>query len=112
MQRKVSKFQSTFIAELDNDSGVAPVAVTVTGGEAGYEETAKMVVEAGLALILQKAECPGAATGGFLSPAACMGTALIRRLDDAGIHFRVLGDAASTAAPAVASFYKSAAAKL
>ena len=107
-QRKVSKFQSTLIAELENESGVAPVAVTVTGGEAGYEETAKMVVEAGLALILQNAECPGASAGGFQTPAACMGTTLIRRLHDAGIRFEVLGDAASTAAAAVATFYASA----
>ena len=74
-----------------------------------YEETAKMVVEAGLALVHQAAECPGFEKGGFQTPAACMGSALIRRLDAAGIRFEVLGDAHVNAAVAVAKFYTGAA---
>ena len=60
-------------------------AVAVRGGEGGYEETAKMAVEAGLALACEGATCAGVVGGGgFLTPAAAMGTTLINRLHRAG----------------------------
>lgn len=90
------RFHSILIAvnEAEED-----VAVMVSGGQPGYEETARMVVEAGLALVYDGADCPGLlAGGGFLTPAACMGTALIHRLRRAGIRFEVLTDASRSAA--------------
>ena len=66
----------------------------VTGAEAAYEETAKMAVEAALALVFDGPGCPGLlAGGGCLTSAACMGTALIHRLQNTGIRFEVMTDA-------------------
>eukprot|EP00658_Telonema_sp_P-2_P040949 TRINITY_DN29283_c0_g2_i1.p1 TRINITY_DN29283_c0_g2~~TRINITY_DN29283_c0_g2_i1.p1 ORF type:complete len:164 (+),score=36.69 TRINITY_DN29283_c0_g2_i1:170-661(+) len=91
-QRSKSRFQSLLIAE--SRAGES-VVCTVNGGEGGYEETAKMAVEAALALIYDGAACPGVVGGGgFMTPAACMGTVLIHRLNNAGIKFQVLSDAA------------------
>lgn len=110
--RARARFQSTLVAS--NEAG-EDVAVTVTGGEAGFEETAKMVVEAGLTLVDDSEVCPGILSGGgFLTPAACMGTALIQRLNRAGLRFEVLSDAAGSpasllAGKAIADFKKRAA---
>jgi len=90
--RALARFQSTLVA--CNEAGES-VTVTVTGAEVAYEETAKMAVEAGLALVYEGASCPGVVSGGgFLTPAACMGTVLIQRLHRAGIRFDVVSDAA------------------
>jgi short subunit dehydrogenase-like uncharacterized protein len=101
-------FLSTLVAV--NEAG-DDVAVTITGGDASFEETAKMVVEAGLALVYDSASCPGVLSGGgFLTPAACMGTTLIDRLHRAGIKFEVVSDATGTASlharNAIADFKK------
>ena len=90
--RASARFQSTLVARNEVDESVT---VTVTGAEVAYEETAKMAVEAGLALVYEGASCPGVVSGGgFLTPAACMGTVLVQRLHRAGIHFDVVIDAA------------------
>ncbi len=58
-----------------------------------------MAVESGLALVYESASCPGVKQGGgFLTPAACMGTVLINRLHKAGIKFQVLGDKSNRSA--------------
>jgi len=106
-QRAKSRFQSTIVAT--NTVGDTLCGV-VKGGECGYEETAKMAVEAGLALLLDSEACPGLITGGgFLTPSACMGHALIRRLQKAGITFKINGgDAKISGKDAVSQFYKDA----
>ena len=87
-ERARRRFLSTLIAT--NEAG-DEIAVTVSGGDASFEETARMVVEAGLALVYDNAACPGGrAESGFLTPAACMGTTLINRLHRAGVLFEVL----------------------
>lgn len=65
------------------------LVATVRGGEPGYEETARMVLEAGLTLLQEPHACPGFARGGCLTPAAAMGETLIRRLSGIGMPFAV-----------------------
>ena len=59
----------------------------VSGGDPGYDETAKMLAEAALCL----AHDPVPDTAGQVTPAVAMGPALRARLEKAGIAFRVLG---------------------
>jgi len=88
--RSKSIFLSLLFAEADSKEKET-VCVAVRGGEAGYEETAKMVVESALALVLQPSECPGYMSGGgFQSTAMCMGNVLIQRLNTAGIQFYIV----------------------
>ena len=90
-ERAGRRFLSILIAA--NEAG-DEMAVSVSGGDASFEETARMVVEAALALVCDRAACPGVhAGGGLLTPAAAMGTTLIDRLHRAGILFTVLSDA-------------------
>ncbi len=88
--RKICRFQATLIAVNENGDDVC---CTVTGGECGYEETAKMCIESALSLIYEAASCPGIQRGGFHTPASCMGNVLINRLHRQGICFNVLADA-------------------
>jgi len=62
------------------------IVTEVAGGEPGYLETSKMISEA--ALCLAKAKLPS--KGGVLTPAASMGVELIRRLEAAGLKFRIV----------------------
>ncbi|CAB9497170.1 Trans-acting enoyl reductase [Seminavis robusta] len=64
----------------------------------GCLETAKMMVEAGLAMALHetnngegkgKKELPSGNDGGFFPPAACLGDVLLDRLIDVGIEYKV-----------------------
>jgi len=86
--RSKSRFLSLIVAT--NEAGNS-VAVTVNGGECGYEETAKMCVEAALSLVYESSTCANS-KGGFLTPSSCMGTTLINRLHLTGIKFSVLSD--------------------
>jgi short subunit dehydrogenase-like uncharacterized protein len=86
-QRKDGLFRTMLLGEADDGT---TVVCSVSGGEAGYEETAKMVSEAALALALEYDACPASTIGGgFLTPATAMGDVLIARLDNAGIKFAV-----------------------
>jgi short subunit dehydrogenase-like uncharacterized protein len=63
----------------------------VRGGDGGYEETSKMIGEAGMALALQRASLPGTALGGgFLTPATCFGRVLVDRLTAANMLFEIV----------------------
>lgn len=96
--RRTTRFLALLIAR---GAGGEEAAVAVRGGEGGYEETAKMCVEAGLALACEGATCPGVVDGGgFRTPAAAMGHTLINRLHRAGITFDVLPTGGAPAAPA------------
>ncbi|EDY85746.1 saccharopine dehydrogenase [gamma proteobacterium HTCC5015] len=62
------------------------ITTQVSGGDPGYDETAKMLAES--ALCLAKDDIPK--TAGIVTPAIAMGDALITRLQSAGIRFEVL----------------------
>jgi len=64
------------------------IETQVSGGEAGYTETSKMVSEAALCLALDRDKLPPHT--GVVTTAMGMGEALIERLQRAGISFRVL----------------------
>jgi short subunit dehydrogenase-like uncharacterized protein len=81
-RRAKSWFTVTFVGE----GGDTRVVTRVTGGDPGYDETAKMLAE--LALALSFDEVPG--LNGQLTPALAAGDALIKRLTAAGMKFEVL----------------------
>ena len=78
------------IAAGPRDAGDAEVWISVTGGDAGYEDTAAMVCEAALTLALQRDALPRGRRGGVVTPAVGLGSALIERLTAAGILFQVV----------------------
>jgi short subunit dehydrogenase-like uncharacterized protein len=80
--RAKSWFKVTFVGEGDGKRVVTEVA----GGDPGYSETAKMLAESGLCLAFD--ELPQAS--GQVTTAQAMGDALLTRLQNAGISFRVL----------------------
>jgi short subunit dehydrogenase-like uncharacterized protein len=81
-RRERSRFRVRFVGE----GGGRKVLTEVSGGDPGYTETAKMLSEAALCLAEDELE----ERAGQLTPAVAMGESLIRRLDAAGIQFRVL----------------------
>jgi short subunit dehydrogenase-like uncharacterized protein len=82
-QREKAWFKVKFISR----AGGGPQLVTeVSGGDPGYGETSKMLAES--ALSLARDDLPERA--GQLTPAVAMGTALIDRLQSAGIEFAVV----------------------
>ncbi|PWI14101.1 saccharopine dehydrogenase [Streptomyces sp. Act143] len=80
-KRAKSWFSVRFVGE----GGGRQVFTEVSGGDPGYDETAKMFAEAALCLALD--ELPP--TAGQVTTAVAMGDALIERLRTAGIVFRV-----------------------
>jgi short subunit dehydrogenase-like uncharacterized protein len=82
-RRQRSWFTVTFVGE----GGGRRVVTKVSGGDPGYDETAKMLAEASLALAFD--DLP--ATSGQVTPVAAMGDALLDRLQKAGIGFEVIG---------------------
>jgi short subunit dehydrogenase-like uncharacterized protein len=80
--RAESWFKVTFVGE----GGGRRVVTEVSGGDPGYDETAKMLAESGLCLAFD--ELPE--TAGQVTTAEAMGDALLKRLQDAGIGFRVV----------------------
>jgi short subunit dehydrogenase-like uncharacterized protein len=81
-KRAQSWFTVTFVGE---GSG-KHVVTRVSGGDPGYDETAKMLAESALCLAFD--ELPN--TSGQVTTAAAMGDALLDRLQKAGIGFEVL----------------------
>jgi short subunit dehydrogenase-like uncharacterized protein len=77
-------FRVTFLAEQEGRS----LTTRVSGGDPGYSETAKMLGECALAIIVDGDRLP--ARSGVLTPAAAFGDVLIRRLNTAGIKFETL----------------------
>jgi short subunit dehydrogenase-like uncharacterized protein len=80
--REKGWFKVRFVGE----GGGRRVVTQVSGGDPGYTETAKMLVES--ALSLAHDDLPE--TAGQLTPAIAMGDALIERLQRGGITFEVL----------------------
>ncbi|MER5718314.1 saccharopine dehydrogenase NADP-binding domain-containing protein [Streptomyces sp. NPDC002132] len=77
--------RSWFSVRFVGEGGGRRVFTEVSGGDPGYDETAKMFAEAALALALD--DLPE--TAGQVTTAVAMGDALIERLSAAGIRFRV-----------------------
>ncbi len=76
-------FRVTFLAT----AGKERLRTAVSGGDPGYDETAKMLAESAMCLALDRDTLP--ARFGALTPAAAMDDALITRLVRAGIRFEV-----------------------
>jgi short subunit dehydrogenase-like uncharacterized protein len=81
-QRARSWFRVTFVGE----GGGRRVVTRVSGGDPGYDETARMLAESTLALAFD--DLPE--TAGQVTTAVAMGDALLSRLPDAGLRFEVL----------------------
>ena len=78
--------RSWFTVTFRGEGGGKDVVTRVSGGDPGYDETAKMLAESALALAFD--DVP--ARSGQLTPVAAMGDALLTRLQRAGIRFEVL----------------------
>ena len=91
--RKRARFATYLTAQAEDGK---EVHARVSGGEAGYEETGRMVLEAGLALALS-GPLPRAEAGGVFTPAFALGERLISRLHRAGILFEEIEDAEAAA---------------
>jgi short subunit dehydrogenase-like uncharacterized protein len=81
-ERQASWFAVTFVGE----GGGERVVTRVSGGDPGYDETAKMLGEAALSLLYD--DLPE--VHGQVTTAVAFGTALIDRLDRAGLSFEVI----------------------
>jgi short subunit dehydrogenase-like uncharacterized protein len=77
--------KSWFSVKFVGEGGGHRVFTEVAGGDPGYDETAKMFAEAALSLAFD--ELPP--TAGQVTTAVAMGNALIERLREAGMTFRV-----------------------
>ncbi|GAB2817216.1 saccharopine dehydrogenase family protein [Streptomyces daliensis] len=86
-RRARSWFRVRFVGE----GGGRRVVTEVSGGDPGYDETAKILAEA--TLCLAHDDLP--ATSGQVTPAAAMGGPLTERLTRAGLGFRVLREGAT-----------------
>ncbi|MGI5261223.1 saccharopine dehydrogenase family protein [Streptomyces angustmyceticus] len=78
--------RSWFKVRFVGSGGGARVITEVSGGDPGYDETAKMLAESALSLAFD--DLPE--TAGQVTTAVAMGDALTARLQDAGITFRVV----------------------
>jgi short subunit dehydrogenase-like uncharacterized protein len=81
-RRARSWFRVTFVGE----GGGQRVVTRVSGGDPGYDETARMLGEATLAMACD--DLP--TTAGQVTTAAAMGDALLTRLQKSGMSFEVL----------------------
>ncbi|WP_149185090.1 saccharopine dehydrogenase NADP-binding domain-containing protein [Streptomyces sp. TRM49041] len=81
-RRRRSWFRVRFVGE----GGGRRVCTEVSGGDPGYDETAKMLAESALCLAFDEG-LPR--TSGQVTTAVAMGDALLERLGAAGIRFRV-----------------------
>jgi short subunit dehydrogenase-like uncharacterized protein len=93
--RAKSWFKVTFVGQ----GGGERVLTEVSGGDPGYTETAKMLAESALCLAFDE----NPETAGQVTTAAAMGDALLARLQEAGIDFRVLEPTSAPAAPSARS---------
>jgi short subunit dehydrogenase-like uncharacterized protein len=80
-RRARSHFTMRFIAE----AGGRTVRTSVSGGDPGYDETAKMLAESALCLAFDD----NPTTAGQVTTAVAMGDRLVGRLQKAGLRFEV-----------------------
>ncbi|HEX6388528.1 MAG TPA: saccharopine dehydrogenase NADP-binding domain-containing protein [Solirubrobacteraceae bacterium] len=81
-----TRAKSWFKVRFHGEGGDKRVVTEVSGGDPGYDETAKMLSETGLCLALD--DLPQ--TAGQVTTVQAMGDALLARLQAAGIGFRVV----------------------
>ena len=81
-RRARSRFSVRFVAE----AGGTVVQTEVSGGDPGYDETAKMLAESALCLAFDD----NPATSGQVTTAVAMGDHLLERLQKANLRFEVL----------------------
>jgi len=84
-QRSDSWFRVRFVATIAGDVAT-PILTEVSGGDPGYDETAKMLAESALSLAFD--DLPDQA--GQLTPVQAMGDALLARLRESGMTFRTI----------------------
>lgn len=84
VERDQSFFKVVCIGKSSNNS----VKASVSGGDPGYTETAKMLSEAALSIIENPKEFEG--KGGVMTPAGALGEIYLQRLIDRGIEFKQL----------------------
>ena len=82
-RREKSWFRVDFVGE----AGGSTIRTRVSGGDPGYDETAKMLAESALCLALDD----NPPTSGQVTTAQAMGDNLVARLQKAGIVFEVVG---------------------
>ena len=87
--RNKSSFPLTFVGE----AGKEQVITAVSGGDAGYTETSKMLSECGLMLVEGGDTLPE--RSGVLTPVEAFGETLIHRLTSRGIGFEVVAKQAN-----------------
>ena len=80
--RAQSWFRFTLVAEAAD--GSLKLAGQISGGDPGYDETAKMVSEAAVGIATQSVP---PSTVGFMTPATALGSVLRERLHVEGIRF-------------------------
>jgi len=90
-QRRANWFRFLLVAEAAGDPSQR-IYGSVSGGDAGYEETAKMVSEAAVMLLERAGQGTHALRGGFCTPATALGAPLRERLHEAGIRFDELDE--------------------
>lgn len=83
---EAKRARSWFTVTFTGEGGGRRVITRVSGGDPGYDETAKILAESALALALD--DLPP--TSGQVTTATAMGDALLFRLQRAGIRFDVL----------------------
>lgn len=84
-ERAKGYFKITFLGE----GGGQKVRCSISGGDPGYSETAKMLSESALTVLHQYDNLK--VKGGVVTPAGALGQYLIDRLSAAGIRFQVEG---------------------
>ncbi|MCW2868054.1 MAG: Saccharopine dehydrogenase [Marmoricola sp.] len=77
--------KSWFTVDFVGESAGRKVRTRVSGGDPGYDETAKMLAEAAMSLALDD----NPETSGQVTTAQAMGDHLLRRLQEAGMRFEV-----------------------
>lgn len=82
-----TRARSWFKVSFVGTAGASRVITEVSGGDPGYDETARMAGETALCLALQRDQLPR--TAGVLTTAAACGEVLLARLQAAGLTFRV-----------------------
>lgn len=83
-ERARNYFRVTFLAEQEGRH----LTTRVSGGDPGYTETAKMLGESALSIILDGDKLPN--RFGVITPAAAFGMTLVGRLNAAGLRFETL----------------------
>ena len=81
-------FNVEFVASIQTpQQQTIKLRTLVSGGDPGYDETAKMLAESALCLLHDRAQLPPHV--GIITPAEAMGDVLIKRLQVAGMSFEV-----------------------